>query len=128
MRLGAAAEFVSLDQALEAFSLRMRGDVHDLTCAEDLGFELLAGFEALVATNLDNMAMRLEARPLGFAKLALAELALYEDAKRDARGGGAVFLGGSQAEHPARAGFEHSHRGGRAVSVEQLGHAQLLGE
>src|SRR5258708_9674909 len=26
----------------------------------------------------------------------------------------------------AGAGFEHSHRGGRAVGVEELGHAQLL--
>src|ERR1700682_5080638 len=42
MRLGAAAEFVSLDQALEAFALRMRGDVHDLTSGEDLGQELKA--------------------------------------------------------------------------------------
>src|SRR5438093_1390656 len=40
----------------------------------------------------------------------------------------AVLLGGSQPEHPAGPGLEHGDRGGRAVGVEKLGHAQLLGE
>src|SRR3982074_3761275 len=119
MRRGAPAELVSLDQTLETFAFRVRGDVHDLTGAEDLSFDLLAGFEAVVTTNLDHVAVRLEARLLELAKLALAELALGDDAEGDAGRGVTVFLRGAEPEYSAGAGFEHCYRRGGAVCVNE---------
>src|SRR6185312_9468825 len=57
----AAAEFVSLDEALEALALRRRGDVDQLARGEDLRLELLPGLEALVAPDLDHVRVRVDA-------------------------------------------------------------------
>src|SRR5712692_2543843 len=110
VRLGPAAELVPLDEALEALALRRGGDIDELAGGEDLRLELLAGLEAFVAPDLDDVAVRLDVCLLELPVGWLGELFLVRHLERNAGGRVAVFLGGAQAQDPAGAGLEHGHR------------------
>src|SRR2546430_12137509 len=94
---------------------------------EDLGLELLPRLDTVVVADLDDVAVRVEVCLLELAEPRRVQPAFFHAPEGDAHGLVAVLLGGSQPEHPAGPGLEHGDRGGRAVGVEQLGHAQLLG-
>src|SRR6266568_7211315 len=128
VRFRPAAELVALDEALEALAFASAGHVDELAGGEDLHLELLALLEAVVAADLDEVPVRVEAGLLEGAELGLRYAALGDRLECDPRGRVAVPLLRAQAEDAARARLPHGHGGGRAVGVEQLGHAQLSGE
>src|SRR5712691_9119388 len=126
--LGTAAELVALDEALETLALAGARDVDELAGLEDLGRQVLALLEAVVVADLDDVAVGVDARLLELAEPRGVESTFSDGKEGDARGGVAVLLGRPQAEDLAGPGLEHRHRGHRPVEVEELGHAQLLGE
>src|SRR5436189_2914649 len=126
--LRAAAELVTLDETLETLAFAGRRHIDELTGGEDLGLELLSRLDTVVVADLDDVAVRVEVCLLELAEPRCVQPAFFHAPEGDAHGLVAVLLGGSQPEHPAGPGLENGDRGGRAVGVEQLGHAQLLGE
>src|SRR5438067_9274999 len=104
---GAAAEFVPLDETLETLALAGARDVDELAGFEDLGGEVLAGFESIDVADLHDVAVRVE---IGLLELAVdggVALVLIHRFERDAHGGVAVLLFGPKPKYFAGAGFEH---------------------
>src|SRR4051794_6244330 len=127
--LGAAAEVVALDRALEALALGGARDLDllaDLECLHRHGLanRQLAG---LVAELLD-LAVRAGVGLLEVAELGLREVLLLGGAERELHGLVAVALMRADAGHRAGPGLEHGHALDGAVLEEDLGHAELLGE
>src|SRR5437764_1154729 len=110
------------------FALAGARDVDELAGFEDLGGEVLAGFESIDVADLHDVAVRVEIGLLELAVDGCVALVLIHRFEGDAHGGVAVLLFGPKSKHFARAGFEHGYGRGRSVGVEELGHAQLARE
>src|ERR1051325_186043 len=126
--LGAPAELVALDESLEALAHAGARDIDELPGREQVGLELLTGLDAGVVADLDDVPLRIDAGLLELPGSGVGELALLDGPEGDPDGAVAVLLLRAQAEHLARARLEHGDGAGSAVGVEQLGHAQLLGQ
>src|SRR5439155_3355471 len=127
-RLRAAAELVTLDEALKALALAGAGHIDELARGEDLGLDLLSRLNPGVIADLHDVPVRFEVCLLELAQPRAVEPAFLDRSECDAHSLVAVLLGRAQAKNSARARLEHRHRGGRAIGVEKLGHAQLFGQ
>src|SRR4051812_35711217 len=127
--LGAAAEVVALDRALEALALADAGDLDLLAGLERRGGHGVADRQltGLVA-ELDEVLAR---RRVGLAQvpqLGLREVLLLHRTERELHGLIAVALDRADPRHRARAGLEHRDALDIAFLGEDLGHAQLSGD
>src|SRR4051794_22932957 len=129
VRLRAGGEVVALDRALEALALRGAGDLDRLADLEGLDRDGVAHEPlARVVAELDEVLHRGRAGLLEVAELGLGEVLLLGRAEGELDGLVAVALVGADARHRARAGLEHRDALDPAVLLEELGHAELLGE
>src|SRR4051794_3709364 len=129
VRLGALAEVVALDRALEALALRGAGDLDLLADLERLDRDRLAHRQLarLVAELLD-VAVRAGVGLLEVAQLGLCEVLLLAGVERELDGLVAIALVRADAGNRTRTGLEHGDALDGAVLEEDLGHAELLGE
>src|SRR5262245_39535831 len=129
MGLGAAAEVVALDRALEALALRSAGDLDLLADLEGLDRHRLAhGPLAGVVTELLDLAVRARVGLLEVAELGLGQVLLLGGVERELHGLVAVALDRADAGDRAGPGLEHGDALDGAVLEEDLRHAELLGE
>src|SRR4051812_26017072 len=129
VRLGALAEVVALDRALEALALRGAGDLDLLADLERLDRDRLAHRQLarLVAELLD-VAVRAGVGLLEVAQLGLGEVLLLAGVERELDGLVAIALMRADAGDRTGTGLEHGDALDGAVLEEDLGHAELLGE
>jgi len=116
---------VALDKALESLAFRGCGDIDELAGGEDLRLQLLAGLEAVIAADLDDVTVRLDAGLFEFPANRLGYLVFFRGFEGDPDGRIPVLFSRPESEHTARTCFQHRHRRRGAVGVEELGHAQL---
>src|SRR4051794_6756590 len=127
--LGAAAEVVALDRALEALALADAGDLDLLAGLERRGGHGVADRQlAGLVAKLDEVLARRRVGLAQVAQLGLREMLLLHGAERELDGLVAVALDGADPRHRARAGLEHGDALDDAFLGEHLGHAQLPGD
>jgi hypothetical protein len=125
----AAAEVVALDRALEALSDRDPRHLHLVAGRERLDGDGLADLELALAAELDEVAVRGDARLRQVALLALRDLPLGNGVEGDLDRLVAVGLHRLHLHDRARAGLDHGHgRHPAALRIEDLRHAQLSAE
>src|SRR3954469_17522713 len=127
--LGAAAELVALDRALEALALADAGDLDLLAGLERRGGHGVADRQlAGLVAKLDEVLARRRVGLAQVAQLGLREMLVLHGAERELDGLVAVALDGADPRHRARAGLEHGDALDDAFLGEHLGHAQLPGD
>ncbi len=120
---------MALDRALEALALGGAGDLHAAADLEGLDGDRLAELQlAGLVAELDDGAHRRRVGLLEVAELGFGEVLLLRQPEGELHGFVAVALGGADRRHRARAGLEHGHARDASVLLEDLGHAELLGE
>src|SRR5207253_10632243 len=123
--LGAAAEVMAMDPALESAALGDTGDLHAVARGEDRHRHAVArlrgGGLARVGEReaLEHAGRRLETRLLGMARERLGRPRRLFALEAE------LHLGPRYLDHGARAGFDHGDGHVRAFRVEDAGHAEL---
>ena len=126
---GPAGEVVALDRALKALALGDARDLHAPADLEGLDRHALAELQlARLVAELDHVAHRRRVGLFQVAELGFGQVLLLGLPERQLDRLVAVALGRADRRHRARAGLQHGHARDAAVLLEQLGHAELLGE
>src|SRR3954451_6592669 len=127
--LGAAAEVVALDRALEALALADAGDLDLGAGLEGRGGHGVTDLQlAGLVAELDEVLHRRGVGLAQVAELSLGEVLLAHGAEGELDGLVAVAVDRADARHRAGAGLEHGDALDIALFGEDLGHAQLPGE
>src|SRR3954447_8557035 len=127
--LGAAAEVVALDRALEALALADAGDLDLGARLEGRGGHGVADLQlAGLVAELDEVLHRRRVGLAQVAELGLGQVLLAHGAEGELDGLVAVAVERADAGHRTRARLEHRDALDAPVLEEELRHSELLGE